>query len=88
MADPQVAQKAPYIYKPEKDEKVAWCACGMSKSQPFCDGSHRGSEFRPIVLDVQAGQDLRLLRLQADGQRAHVRRHALHAIGVRRLNLR
>ncbi len=56
MAEPQVAQKAPYIYKPEKDEKVAWCACGMSQSQPFCDGSHRGSEFRPIVLDVQAGK--------------------------------
>ena len=24
-----------------------WCACGRSKTQPFCDGSHEGSEFRP-----------------------------------------
>jgi len=27
-----------------------WCACGRSKSQPFCDGSHEGSEFMPVQL--------------------------------------
>lgn len=56
MAEPVMAQKSPYIYKAEKDEKVAWCACGRSGKQPFCDGSHKGSEFRPIVLDLRAGQ--------------------------------
>ncbi len=56
MAEPHMAQKSPYIHKSEKDEKVAWCACGQSASQPFCDGSHRGTEFRPIVLDVQANK--------------------------------
>ena len=25
-----------------------WCACGKSKNQPFCDSSHRGSEFKPV----------------------------------------
>jgi CDGSH iron-sulfur domain-containing protein 3 len=25
-----------------------WCACGKSKSQPFCDGSHKGSSFSPV----------------------------------------
>jgi CDGSH-type Zn-finger protein len=25
-----------------------WCACGLSKSQPFCDGSHKGSSFTPV----------------------------------------
>lgn len=25
-----------------------WCACGKSKSQPFCDGSHKGSQFKPL----------------------------------------
>ena len=25
-----------------------WCACGKSKSQPFCDGSHKGTEFTPM----------------------------------------
>lgn len=56
MAEPRAAQKSPYIHKPEKDGKVAWCACGLSASQPFCDGSHKGSGFRPVVLDVQAGK--------------------------------
>jgi CDGSH-type Zn-finger protein len=25
-----------------------WCACGRSKNQPFCDGSHAGSPFSPV----------------------------------------
>jgi len=25
-----------------------WCACGRSKSQPFCDGSHKGTVFTPL----------------------------------------
>ncbi len=24
-----------------------WCACGRSKNQPFCDGSHKGTDFKP-----------------------------------------
>ncbi len=56
MAEPTVAQKGPYIYKTEKDDKIAWCACGKSAKQPFCDGSHKGSEFKPIILDVEEGK--------------------------------
>ena len=26
-----------------------WCACGLSKKQPFCDGSHKGSTFKPLL---------------------------------------
>jgi CDGSH-type Zn-finger protein len=29
--------------------KAAWCACGKSKNQPFCDGSHAGSGITPVV---------------------------------------
>ena len=25
-----------------------WCSCGLSKSQPFCDGSHQGTTFTPV----------------------------------------
>jgi CDGSH-type Zn-finger protein len=56
MPEPTIAQKFPYIWKAGKDEKVAWCRCGDSKKQPFCDGSHKGTDFRPIILDVKAGQ--------------------------------
>jgi CDGSH-type Zn-finger protein len=56
MAEPTMAQKGPYTYTAEKDEKVAWCACGLSGKQPFCDGSHKGSGFKPTILDVEAGK--------------------------------
>jgi CDGSH iron-sulfur domain-containing protein 3 len=25
-----------------------WCACGLSKTQPFCDGSHKGTSISPL----------------------------------------
>ena len=38
---PRVAQKAPYITEEKAGAKRAWCTCGFSLSQPFCDGQHR-----------------------------------------------
>jgi CDGSH iron-sulfur domain-containing protein 3 len=32
----------------ESGKTYWWCACGLSKSQPFCDGSHRGTSFSPV----------------------------------------
>jgi CDGSH-type Zn-finger protein len=29
-----------------------WCACGRSSNQPFCDGSHKGTEFTPIKTTI------------------------------------
>ena len=29
-----------------------WCSCGKSANQPFCDGSHKGSQFTPTKLEV------------------------------------
>ncbi|MDO8704823.1 MAG: CDGSH iron-sulfur domain-containing protein [Sulfuricaulis sp.] len=49
--EPKIAQKGPYVLdlKPGTDW---WCACGHSKTQPFCDGSHKGSSFEPIKLEL------------------------------------
>jgi CDGSH-type Zn-finger protein len=52
MSEPVMAQKSPYAVQVEAGKTYYWCACGRSKSQPYCDGSHRGSgttpvEFRP-----------------------------------------
>lgn len=46
MEDPVIAQKAPYELELEPGTYY-WCACGRSKSQPFCDGSHEGTGFEP-----------------------------------------
>ena len=45
---PNIAQKSPYRMEVEAGKWYWWCACGKSASQPFCDGSHRGSGFTPI----------------------------------------
>ena len=33
----------------EKGKSYFWCSCGKSSKQPFCDGSHKGSEFKPVL---------------------------------------
>ncbi|MBL9036785.1 MAG: CDGSH iron-sulfur domain-containing protein [Rhodospirillaceae bacterium] len=48
MAEPVIAQKSPFKVEVVKGKSYFWCACGRSKNQPFCDGSHKGSEFSPI----------------------------------------
>ena len=32
----------------EEGKDYFWCSCGKSTKQPFCDGSHKGSEFTPV----------------------------------------
>ena len=51
MADPVVAQKAPYAVDLEPGDYY-WCACGRSARQPFCDASHKGTGFKPVKLTV------------------------------------
>lgn len=47
----KIAQKSPYVMKVEPGT-YAWCACGHSSNQPYCDGSHKGSEYSPIIEKV------------------------------------
>ena len=51
MAEPRIAQKSPYIVTLEPGT-YWWCACGRSANQPFCDGSHKGTEFTPYEFTV------------------------------------
>lgn len=51
MSDPHIFERKPCVMEVEPG-KYAWCACGQSKKQPYCDGSHKGTEFRPMIVDV------------------------------------
>ena len=45
---PIMAQKSPFRVEVEDGKSYWWCSCGKSAKQPFCDGSHKGSGFRPM----------------------------------------
>ena len=60
MTEPTVAQAAPFPVEVEEGKKYFWCACGKSANQPFCDGSHKGSEFTPIKFTVTSKAPLAL----------------------------
>jgi CDGSH-type Zn-finger protein len=49
---PQIAQECPYVMQLEPG-KYAWCACGHSRTQPFCDGSHKETSMTPIVFEIE-----------------------------------
>jgi len=48
-----VAQKAPYPVDVEAGKSYWWCTCGRSTKQPFCDGSHKGTDFVPHQLTAE-----------------------------------
>lgn len=45
---PAIAAFKPCLVVLEKGRRYAWCACGKSDSQPFCDGSHKGTGIEPL----------------------------------------
>jgi len=48
MASPTIARLKPYLVEVQQGKSYFWCACGLSKKQPFCDGSHKETEFEPL----------------------------------------
>jgi len=57
MSEPTIAAKAPIVVDVEAGKTYWWCACGKSAQQPFCDGSHKGSEFTPVKYEAtESGQ--------------------------------
>jgi CDGSH-type Zn-finger protein len=59
MNKPTIADKKPFV-----TELAAgaywWCACGQSKKQPYCDGSHKGTGFVPVEFKLDASQRVAL----------------------------
>jgi len=51
---PKVAAKVPIKVELEEGKKYAWCTCGLSDKQPYCNGAHKGTEFRPKVFVAEA----------------------------------
>ncbi len=45
---PAIAAREPISVDVEAGKRYFWCACGLSKSQPFCDGSHKTTSLTPM----------------------------------------
>ena len=51
MTQPESSKRGPYVRDCEAGT-YAWCACGKSSKQPYCDGSHAGSGIVPKIEEV------------------------------------
>ncbi len=47
MTNPIISDNKPVGVDLKKDQEYYFCVCGRSKNQPFCDGSHAGTSFKP-----------------------------------------
>ncbi len=67
MSDPVRASDTPFAVDLEAGKSYFWCACGKSANQPFCDGSHKGSEFTPIKFDADESKQVYLCGCKTTG---------------------
>ena len=49
MSDRHIAKRLPYKLDVVQGETYYWCSCGLSQTQPLCDGSHAGGEHEPVA---------------------------------------
>ena len=68
---PIVADLKPAKVTLEKGEEYYYCACGKSSNQPFCDGSHKGTEFSPVELTVEKKDTFWLCGCKATANQPH-----------------
>ncbi|NQZ10728.1 MAG: CDGSH iron-sulfur domain-containing protein [Algicola sp.] len=49
----KVASDRPMAVEVEAGKSYHWCSCGKSTIQPWCDGAHAGTVFKPVIYKAQ-----------------------------------
>jgi mannose-6-phosphate isomerase-like protein (cupin superfamily) len=55
---PIIANHKGFYYEVKAGKRYLWCSCGRSKTQPFCDGSHVGTDFLPVAFKAERDEDV------------------------------
>jgi CDGSH-type Zn-finger protein len=55
MAEPKIAGTKPIVLELEPGNYF-YCTCGLSENQPFCNGSHKGTDFKPMKFTIEEKQ--------------------------------
>ncbi len=67
MDKPKVAADSPAQVELEEGKKYAYCTCGLSETQPFCDGKHMSTDFRPHVFTAEKTETCYFCRCKQTG---------------------
>lgn len=57
MSSAKIAGRTPIKVELQKGETKNWCACGLSAAQPYCDGSHRTTDIKPLTFEAKEESD-------------------------------
>jgi len=71
MNSPKKAGDVPKAVDLEEGKKYVWCACGSSGKQPFCDGSHKSSDFTPFIFTSENSGEHYLCMCKKTGNRPY-----------------
>jgi len=66
MKNPEIAAKAPVVTELEPGTYY-WCSCGKSRNQPYCDGSHEGTDFTPVEFTLDEKKEVALCQCKHTG---------------------
>ena len=58
MTTPKIVKKAPFKVLVEAGKTYYWCSCGLSQIQPFCDGSHKGTDLKSIPFKAEESKEV------------------------------
>ena len=71
MSTPVRASDTPFAVALEQGKDYWWCACGLSQSQPFCDGSHKVTDLRPVQFTAAESKTVYLCGCKSTGNRPY-----------------
>ena len=66
---PEIGGQRPIMIEVESGKSYWWCACGRSKSQPFCDGSHKTTAFRPVEFKADKSEEIWFCACKRSGKK-------------------